>query len=71
MEPTWGQHCFNDPELQAVIPAVGYHYNTDDGPDKPFTKIADQLHKEVWYSEGIAPVTFGTLRDTRYYWHLA
>ena len=37
-------------------------YNTDDGPDKPFTKIADQLHKEVWYSEGIAPVTFGTLR---------
>lgn len=57
-----GTALLNDPELQAVIPAVGYHYNTDDGPDKPFTKIADQLHKEVWYSEGIAPVTFGTLR---------
>ncbi len=57
-----GTALLNDPELQAVISAVGYHYNTDDGPDKPFTKIADQLHKEVWYSEGIAPVTFGTLR---------
>lgn len=57
-----GTALLNDPELQAVIPAVGYHYNTDDGPDKPFTKIADQLHKEVWYSEGIAPVTFGALR---------
>ena len=57
-----GTALLNDPELQAVIPAVGYHYDTDDGPDKPFTKIADQLHKEVWYSEGIAPVTFGTLR---------
>lgn len=57
-----GTALLNDPELQALIPAVGYHYNTDDGPDKPFTKIADQLHKEVWYSEGIAPVTFGTLR---------
>ncbi|KFC35354.1 galactosidase [Lacticaseibacillus rhamnosus K32] len=57
-----GTALLNDPELQALIPAVGYHYNTDDGPDKPFTKIADQLHKEVWYSEGIAPVTFGALR---------
>ena len=57
-----GTALLNDPELQAVIPAVGYHYNTDDGPDKPFTKIADQLHKEVWYSEAIAPGTFGTLR---------
>ncbi|WP_424321122.1 galactosidase [Lacticaseibacillus chiayiensis] len=57
-----GTALLNDPELQAVIPAVGYHYNTDDGPDHPFTQIADRLHKEVWYSEGVAPVTFGTLR---------
>lgn len=57
-----GTELLKDPELQAVIPAVGYHYNTDDGPDHPFTQIADQLHKEVWYSEGVAPVTFGTLR---------
>ncbi|XXA91035.1 galactosidase [Lacticaseibacillus paracasei] len=57
-----GTELLKDPDLQKAIPAVGYHYNTDDGPDHPFTQIADQLHKEVWYSEGVAPVTFGTLR---------
>ncbi|MCI1858811.1 MAG: hypothetical protein LKI80_11705 [Sporolactobacillus sp.] len=61
-ETNFGDAMVADGELRELIPAVGYHYNTDDGPEKPFTKLADEYNKEVWYSEGIAPMTFARYR---------
>lgn len=61
-ETNFGDAMVSDAELREVIAAVGYHYNTDDGPEQPFTKLADQYNKEVWYSEGIAPMTFAKYR---------
>lgn len=37
-------------------PAVGYHYRTSDGDNRPFTQLADTYHHEVWYSEGVGPI---------------
>ncbi|KRL13787.1 hypothetical protein [Schleiferilactobacillus perolens] len=59
----FGSAMVADPALRALVPAVGYHYNTADGPAKPFTALADTYHHEVWYSEGIAPTTNGSLRQ--------
>ncbi|MCO7124701.1 hypothetical protein NIE88_02780 [Sporolactobacillus shoreicorticis] len=62
-ETNFGDEMVADTELRNVIDAVGFHYNTDDGPERPFTKLADQYDKEVWYSEGIAPMTFAKYRQ--------
>lgn len=63
----FGDMMLADPALRAAVPAVGYHYRTSDGADQPFTQLADTYHNEVWYSEGVGPMTAGRLRqqDTR------
>ena len=61
-ERDFGDMMIADSELRKRVSAVGYHYNTDDGENKPFTKLADDYHHEVWYSEGIAPMTMGKYR---------
>ena len=61
-ETDFGDAMLRDPDLLQRVAAVGYHYNTDDGPAHPYTQLADQHHREVWYSEGIAPMTFGKYR---------
>lgn len=61
-ERDFGDMMVADKELRERVQAVGFHYNTDDGKNKPFTKLADKYHHEVWYSEGIAPMTMGKYR---------
>ncbi|KRK86900.1 glycosyl hydrolase [Lentilactobacillus sunkii] len=61
-ERDFGDMMVADKELRDRVQAVGFHYNTDDGKNKPFTKLADEYHHEVWYSEGIAPMTMGRYR---------
>ncbi|WP_283680244.1 glycosyl hydrolase [Lentilactobacillus sp. Marseille-Q4993] len=61
-ETDFGDSMVDDEELRNLVTAVGFHYNTDDSPRKSYTKLADEFHKEVWYSEGIAPMTFGKYR---------
>lgn len=61
-ETAFGDAMLTDRELLQRVAAVGYHYNTDDGPHKPYKRLADEQHHEVWYSEGIAPMTFGKYR---------
>lgn len=61
-ERDFGDMMIADKQLRDKVAAVGFHYNTDDGTNKPFTKLADDLQHEVWYSEGIAPMTFGKYR---------
>ncbi|AQW20899.1 glycosyl hydrolase [Lentilactobacillus curieae] len=61
-ETDFGDAMVADAELRDKVTAAGFHYNTDDSPDNSFTKLADEYHKEVWYSEGIAPMTFGKYR---------
>lgn len=61
-ETDFGDMMVADPELRKQVAAVGFHYNTNDGAQQPFTQLADQYHHEVWYSEGIAPMTFGKYR---------
>lgn len=61
-ERDFGDQMIADKALRVRVPAVGFHYNTDDSRNKSFTKLADDYHHEVWYSEGIAPMTFGKYR---------
>ncbi|MCH4163187.1 MAG: glycosyl hydrolase [Lentilactobacillus diolivorans] len=61
-ETDFGDSMIADKDLRIKVPAVGFHYNTNDGRHKPFTKLADYFNHEVWYSEGIAPMTFGKYR---------
>lgn len=61
-ETDFGDALLNDPELLKRVAAVGYHYNTDDGPHNQYKRLADDQQREVWYSEGIAPMTFGKYR---------
>ncbi|MCH4171860.1 MAG: glycosyl hydrolase [Lactobacillus sp.] len=61
-ETNFGTGMLADAELRQLVPAVGYHYNTDDGPDQAYTQLADKYHHEVWYSEGVAPMTSGKYR---------
>lgn len=61
-ETDFGDAMLADADLLERVAAVGYHYNTDDGPQHPYTQLADHKHREVWYSEGIAPMTFGQYR---------
>ncbi len=61
-ERDFGDRMIADKGLRVRVPAVGFHYNTDDSPRQSFTKLADQFHHEVWYSEGVAPMTFGKYR---------
>ncbi|MFT8399994.1 MAG: glycosyl hydrolase [Lentilactobacillus diolivorans] len=58
----FGNSVLKDPVLRKSLAAVGDHYNTDDGPNKPFSKLADQYQMEAWYSEGIAPMSSGKYR---------
>lgn len=66
-DTNFGDMMLADPALRAAVPAVGYHYRTSDGDNQPFTQLADTYHHEVWYSEGVGPMTAGRLRqqDTR------
>lgn len=61
-ERDFGDMMIADKDLRNKVEALGFHYNTDDGENKPFTKLADKYHHEVWYSEGIAPMTMGKYR---------
>ena len=61
-ETDFGDALLADSDLLDRVAAAGYHYNTDDGPAQPYTQLADQHHREVWYSEGIAPMTSGKYR---------
>lgn len=61
-ERDFGDRMIADKALRVRVPAVGFHYNTDDSKNHSFTKLADDYHHEVWYSEGIAPMTFGRYR---------
>ena len=61
-ETNFGEGMMHDVALREAVDAVGYHYNTDDGPNDPYTKLADEYQHEVWYSEGIAPMTMGKYR---------
>ncbi|MFD1125450.1 glycosyl hydrolase [Lentilactobacillus raoultii] len=61
-ERDFGDRMLADKALRVRVPAVGFHYNTDDSKNQAFTKLADEFHHEVWYSEGIAPMTFGKYR---------
>lgn len=61
-ETDFGDGLLKDPELLKQVAAAGYHYNTDDGPHNQYKRLADEQHHEVWYSEGIAPMTFGKYR---------
>lgn len=61
-ETNFGDYMIQDEDLLKYVDAVGYHYNTDDGPQQPFTKIADIKRHEVWYSEGVAPMGFAKYR---------
>lgn len=61
-ETNFGDYMIQDEELLKYVDAVGYHYNTDDGPQQPFTKISDIKRHEVWYSEGVAPMGFAKYR---------
>ncbi|MCT2897985.1 glycoside hydrolase family 30 protein [Lentilactobacillus buchneri] len=61
-ERDFGDMMIADPDLRERVEALGFHYNTDDGEKQPFTKLADDYHHEVWYSEGIAPMTMGKYR---------
>lgn len=55
-ETNFGDYMMKQDYLLELVDAVGYHYNTDDGAERPFTSLADQKHHEVWYSEGVAPM---------------
>ncbi len=55
-ETNFGDYMVEQENLRELVDAVGYHYNTDDGPQKPFTELADHRGREVWYSEGVAPM---------------
>ena len=61
-ERDFGDLMIADQDLRERVEALGFHYNTDDGAKEPFTKLADEYHHEVWYSEGIAPMTMGKYR---------
>ncbi|KRM42355.1 glycosyl hydrolase [Lentilactobacillus parafarraginis] len=61
-ERNFGDQMVADKDLRVKVPAVGFHYNTDDSANHSFTKLADEYHHEVWYSEGIAPMTYGKYR---------
>ncbi|KRK95044.1 hypothetical protein FD25_GL002230 [Levilactobacillus acidifarinae DSM 19394] len=61
-ETDFGDAMLSDLDLLNQVAAVGYHYNTDDSPAQAYTQLADQHHREVWYSEGIAPMTSGKYR---------
>ncbi|WP_416353686.1 glycosyl hydrolase [Agrilactobacillus fermenti] len=61
-ETNFGDFMIADDQLRSLVPAVGYHYNTDDGPKAPYKQLADQYDHEVWYSEGVAPMTRGDYR---------
>lgn len=61
-ETDFGDAMLSDPDLLQRVAAVGYHYNTDDGPHNQYKRLADNQKREVWYSEGIAPMTFGKYR---------
>jgi chitodextrinase len=65
-----GPALLDDPALFEIVDAVGYHYNTDDRYDgavtsntyEPYTKLATQRDKEVWYSEGVGSFGFTDYR---------
>lgn len=61
-ETEFGDQLLADRELLQRVAAVGYHYNTNDGRHHQYKRLADEQHREVWYSEGIAPMTFGKYR---------
>ena len=61
-ETEFGDTMLKDRELLERVTAVGYHYNTDDGTHNQYKRLADDHQHEVWYSEGIAPMTFGKYR---------
>ncbi|MFT8393561.1 MAG: glycosyl hydrolase [Liquorilactobacillus ghanensis] len=61
-ERDFGDQMVADQDLRVKVPAVGFHYNTDDSSTQSFTKLADEYQHEVWYSEGIAPMTNGKYR---------
>ncbi|WP_282801754.1 glycosyl hydrolase [Secundilactobacillus kimchicus] len=61
-ETEFGDGMLSDAELRKLVPAVGYHYNTNDGTGHPYRRLADEYQHEVWYSEGISPMTMGKYR---------
>ncbi|MDN6967404.1 glycosyl hydrolase [Oenococcus sp. UCMA 17063] len=61
-ETDFGQKMIEDYQLRQLVSATGYHYNTDDGLNDQYKRLADDYQHEVWYSEGIAPMTMGKYR---------
>ena len=59
---TFGSQMFSDPSLQDAVSVAGYHYNTDDDSAKSYTRIAEQLDKEVWNSEAQATFSNSSFR---------
>jgi hypothetical protein len=55
---TFGGSMVSDAALRAAVSVAGYHYNTNDDSAGNFTKLAEQLDKEIWNSE--AQATFGS-----------
>lgn len=61
-ETNFGEKMLIDQQLRESVDVAGYHYNTDDGSKDQYKKLADKYKKQIWYSEGISPMTMGKYR---------
>ncbi len=61
---SFGGDLVGDASLRDAVAVAGYHYFTDDDASGNFTKLAEQLDKEVWNSEAQATFSNTAFRPT-------